>query len=269
MPETERLAATHGAHGGTQGDGIRINAGGGDAGRVRGMDGMAVRANGINRKLAARRVAEGRGPGRVSPVYTPDPGTWMKRREILGAAARLADEEGIWRLSVRAVAKSMHLVGPTLSYYFPNREAMVAEIVTEHLYTLTQRVGDAIDGAAEGGPAAELEAFATAFLTLALTERHEHRLMIRSGDVLPARDRRGVGLRWAILRELVEERLVGAVPALADRSEAARALAMGLLSALSGAALWDQPGGETAVRDLAAVLVGAALAGAAGQLAAV
>jgi len=110
MTETERLTAT----GGTLGESIRINAAGGDAGHVRGMDGMAVRANGINRKLAARRVAAGRGPGRVSPVYTPDPGTWMKRREILRAAARLADEQGIWRLSVRAVAQSMHLVGPTL-----------------------------------------------------------------------------------------------------------------------------------------------------------
>jgi AcrR family transcriptional regulator len=228
-----------------------------------GMQGMAARAHSINLRLAAKRVAMGAGPGRVRGCYTPDHGTELKRQTIRRTAARIAAEQGIWKLSVRAVATAMTLCSPTVAYYYPNREDLIADIVTEHVANLSDRVSEAMAGAVSLGPAGELEAFATAFLRVALDENNEHRLLIRGGDVLPARDLNSVGTRWRVLTEIVSGRILAHVPSLAGRPGVAEILARTLLDALSGAALWFTAEGALRVEDHAALIVEMTLAGAA------
>ncbi len=221
---------------------------------------MANRATAIKARVAAHKAEQrGSAGGPVTSVYTPKPETALKRRSIRQTAARMIAEKGVLRATMQGFTRAMHLNGMSLYYYYSSREELLADIMVEHLDTLMRRVCDAYDLTEAATAEQRLEAMIGAFLGFALTERNEHRLMLRSGDVLDERGRVSVRGRYRVLADLFAEVLLAAVPVAAP--VAAKLAAMSVLGTLSCAALWFREDGPVDVAAYARMLTGMAVVG--------
>lgn len=95
------------------------------------------------------------------------------REQILAAAVRAATIHGVARLSMGDVAREAKLSRQTLYRHFPNKDALIAEVVLAETNSLIERAVEA--GALHHDPRASLEAA----LTAALRAAREHPLLDR------------------------------------------------------------------------------------------
>jgi AcrR family transcriptional regulator len=88
------------------------------------------------------------------------------RQEILDAARRLVQEEGIKGLTMRALGRAVGVTAPTLYDYFPSKEAVLDALFVQG----TQILSNAFDGAIAGSPPGRerLWAIAVAYRQFAL-----------------------------------------------------------------------------------------------------
>ncbi len=131
--------------------------------------------------------------------------------------------------------------------------------MVQHIHDLTLRVCTAYDRTEAATAEQRLEAMIGAFLGLALAERNEHRLILRSGDVLDERGQAAVRGRYRVLADVYAEVLAAAVPGVAP--VVATVAAMSLAAAMSCAALWFRDDGAVGVAAYARMLAGMAVAG--------
>ncbi|CAL9338765.1 TetR/AcrR family transcriptional regulator [Streptomyces sp. enrichment culture] len=79
--------------------------------------------------------------------------------EIVDAAEAHIAQHGPAALSLRAVARSLGMTVQALYHYFPNRDALVTQLITKAYDDLSQALRDAVDavpdGPSPGGPAPE------------------------------------------------------------------------------------------------------------------
>jgi AcrR family transcriptional regulator len=181
------------------------------------------------------------------------------KARIRQTAARLIARNGILGVSMQGIARAMHLHGNTLAPYYGGREELLADIMVSHLDTLMRRVCDAYDRTKRNAPEQRLEAIVDAFLGCVLEERSEHRLLLRSGDVLDARGQVSVCGRYRSLAGLYAEVLEAAAPGVTPA--AAMVAAMSLLAAMSCAALWFSENGVVGEAAYARMLTTMAMVG--------
>jgi AcrR family transcriptional regulator len=184
-----------------------------------------------------------------------------RRAEIRRTAARLIAEKGVLKATMQGIGRAVRLRGASLYYYFDARESLYAEIMLEHLQGLAQQVCASFDASETLRPRQRLEGMVVAFLGSVLAERNEHRLTLRSGDVLEEDGRQAVRVRMRGLVDLFGEVLGLAVPGAVPA--AVRASAMTLVAEMSCTALWFHEDGEVSLADYARMLTLMATAGAA------
>ncbi|MBZ6231639.1 TetR/AcrR family transcriptional regulator [Streptomyces olivaceus] len=84
-------------------------------------------------------------------------------REILDAAEHHIALHGPAALSLRAVARSLGMTVQALYHYFPNRDALVTDLIAKAYSDLSQALRAAVDAAPEGPSPARLVAVAEAY----------------------------------------------------------------------------------------------------------
>lgn len=74
------------------------------------------------------------------------------RRAILIAASQIVQEEGVERLTLETTAKRAGISKGGLLYHFPNKEALIIEMVRDYLDRFSSDLAEAAASEAEGAP---------------------------------------------------------------------------------------------------------------------
>lgn len=186
-------------------------------------------------------------------MAAPVRSTEATRARIVEAATAQFFERGFHGASMKELADDAGLRSATIYYHFPNKEAMLVEIMGSTLVELTEVVREAV--AAHADPVAALDAAVTAHI-LFHVERHREVFLCDAELRALGPDARTeiVGLRddyEEIFRSTLRaghEREVLVVP---DVDLVARSL----LASCSGVAFWFRPGGPMTVEEVAAAYV--------------
>lgn len=143
------------------------------------------------RRAAGSRPAENTQAEAAGPKAAAGPKGGGRRRRVFDAAReevkerawRQIAESGLPSLSLRGIAREMEMTAPALYRYFPNREALVAELVKDAFASFA----DAIDAARSPLPAEDhvgrLRAIALAYREWAIT--HPQRYILIFGTPVP------------------------------------------------------------------------------------
>jgi AcrR family transcriptional regulator len=105
------------------------------------------------------------------------------RAEILDAAADLLEETGSEQeVTLRAIARHVGIAAPSIYEHFPNRDAIVQEVVDRAFIDLRL----ALQGAwrPETTPAGKLQAAGLAYLTYAQEQPNRYRLLFARRDLI-------------------------------------------------------------------------------------
>ena len=101
------------------------------------------------------------------------------RERVLQVSRELLAEGGLAALSMREVARRSGVTHQAPYHHFPDKESIVAELVTQGFVELATRLACANDLAAPHGRRATLHAAAEAYLAFALEQPAVFRLMFR------------------------------------------------------------------------------------------
>jgi AcrR family transcriptional regulator len=114
---------------------------------------------------------------RHEPRELPEPPALRER--VLQVSRELLAEGGLAALSMREVARRSGVTHQAPYHHFPDKESIVAELVTQGFVELAARLGQANDLAAPQGRRATLLAAAEAYLGYAMEQPGVFRLMFR------------------------------------------------------------------------------------------
>lgn len=109
------------------------------------------------------------------------------RERVLETSRELLAEGGLAALSMREVARRAGVTHQAPYHHFPDKESIVAELVTEGFEELGRRLHGAIDAACAGGKSEVLRGAAEAYLGFALEHPAVFRVMFRPELCDPAR----------------------------------------------------------------------------------
>jgi AcrR family transcriptional regulator len=195
--------------------------------------------------------------GRVPSLRALKSEAELRRQGIRQTAAKMFAEQGIRRVTMHELAQATHLSGESLCLHYSNCEELLVDIMVRHLDILMRLVCDAYDQTAPEAAVKRLQEMIGAFLAAALDERNEHRLIVRSSDVLDEKGQVSVAGRYRSLATLFAEVLEASMPNVTAAS--AMVAAMSLLTTLSGAALWFRDDGAIGPAAYAQMLTEAAM----------
>ena len=109
------------------------------------------------------------------------------RERVLETSRELLAEGGLSALSMREVARRAGVTHQAPYHHFPDKESIVAELVTEGFEELARRLDEAIEAACAGGKSEVLRCAAEAYLGFALEHPAVFRVMFRPELCDPAR----------------------------------------------------------------------------------
>jgi len=101
------------------------------------------------------------------------------RDRVLATSRELLASGGLAALSMREVARRAGVTHQAPYHHFPDKESIVAELVTEGFQELARRMSAANDAAAQGGKPEVLRRAAQAYLGFALEHAGVFRVMFR------------------------------------------------------------------------------------------
>ncbi len=207
--------------------------------------------------------------GKLSGDLRQRPNPLARRRRIRQAAARLFAEHGASAIGLERVAEAAELDRKVPQRLFGGRHILLAELLSEHLEALNAAICAAHDAHAAHAPEARLEALVRAYLDAVAAAPNEHRTFLFCAHLVMAQRREAVLLRHSLILETVAAELGLAVPALADRPEAAEPLLATVRALLDDRSCWPSPPEPEArrrhARRIAGMLLAAARAEAAGD----
>jgi AcrR family transcriptional regulator len=185
----------------------------------------------------------------TAPVTSP-PST---RERIIEAATGQFFEHGYHGASMKDLADDAGLRSATIYYHFPNKEAMLVEIMRSTLVDLSEMVRDAAE--AQPDPVAALGSAVTKHIEFHVERHREVFLCDAELRALGPEARADiVGLRDAheeIFRAILR---AGRAASLLDVPQV-DLVARSLLASCSGVAFWFRPGGAMTVDEVAAAYV--------------
>lgn len=124
---------------------------------------------------------------RHPPPHPERPHLPHLRQRVLETSRELLASGGLAALSMREVARRAGVTHQAPYHHFPDKESIVAELVTEGFEELARRLSEAIDAACAGGKSEVLRRAAQTYLGFALEHPAVFRVMFRPEICDPAR----------------------------------------------------------------------------------
>ena len=189
-----------------------------------------------------------------------------KRRLILHRSAQLFAESGYVGTSMNTVADACGVSKALLYHYYPDKEAILFDILSAHLEKLVEAVEKADDETAN--PQARLK---TIIATLLGQYRHadaEHQVQISSLKLLPKEKQLPLLAKERVLVDILSAALAAARPSVSHK-RVLKPLTMSVFGMLNWHYLWFREGGPMTRAEYADFVTRLVLSGAADAAAAV
>lgn len=183
-----------------------------------------------------------------------------KRLSMLHRSAELFAVSGYVGTSMNTIADACGVSKALLYHYYPDKEAILFDILSSHLETLVAAVRKA--SAQAGDP---VERFRTIVATLLELYRHadaEHQVQIASLKLLPKDKQQPLLASERILVGIMSDALAAAVPA-AKQKRVLKPLTMSVFGMLNWHYMWFREGGPMTRADYADFVAQLVLSGAA------
>ncbi len=183
-----------------------------------------------------------------------------KRLSMLHRSAELFAASGYVGTSMNTIADACGVSKALLYHYYPDKEAILFDILSSHLETLVAAVRKA--SASAGDP---IERFRTIVGTLLELYRHadaEHQVQIASLKLLPKDKQQPLLASERILVRIMSDALAAAVPA-AKQKRVLKPLTMSVFGMLNWHYMWFREGGPMTRAEYAQFVAQLVLASAA------
>ncbi|AUC95552.1 TetR/AcrR family transcriptional regulator [Bradyrhizobium sp. SK17] len=188
-----------------------------------------------------------------------------KRLSILHRSAELFAASGYVGTSMNTIADACRVSKALLYHYYPDKEAILFDILSSHLEKLVAAVQQA--SAWAGDPVQRLGAIVTTLLELYRHADAEHQVQIASLKLLPKEKQQPLLVSERVLVAIMSDALAAAVPA-AKQKRVLKPLTMSVFGMLNWHYMWFREGGLMSRADYADFVVQLVLAGAADAAAA-
>ncbi len=175
-----------------------------------------------------------------------------KRETILKKSAELFARAGYDGTSLTDIAKACGTSKALLYHYYANKEALLTDIIREHLQELVDVVREA--RGIEGDARTRLEALVRALLEAYRDADAEHVIQINEMGRLPKETQ---DMLKGMERELVahaKEAILAVNPAVAERPELVKPLTMSLFGMMNWSFMWFKPSKGMSREQYAALL---------------
>lgn len=187
------------------------------------------------------------------------------RASILDAAARLFAAQGFRNTNIVDIGRACQASKSRMYHYFASKEAMLAEMLTQHVAKLVQR---ATEVAAQPQSARDrLRSYLLLHLRYYYEARDRHTVLIEDADHLPAQARAIVDRHEQQLVALLVTLLQQINPARFDDRHGATTHAMLIYGMLNWTYTWYRPSGRLSLDALADQATGLCLHGIDGPVA--
>jgi len=189
-----------------------------------------------------------------------------KRLSILHRSAQLFADSGYVGTSMNAIADACGVSKALLYHYYPDKEAILFDILSSHLEKLVAAVQKAEEETAN--PATRLR---TIISTLLERYRHadaEHQVQIASLKLLPKEKQEPLLAKERLLVDILADALAAARPSVSHR-RILKPLTMTVFGMLNWHYLWFRDGGSMTRAEYADFVTSLVLAGAADAAAAI
>ena len=172
-----------------------------------------------------------------------------KRKAILKTSAKLFAEHGFDRASMNQIAQGCGVSKALLYHYYTNKDALLFDIIRDHLDELISAVEDAAPRTLTGEP--RLRAYVGALLEAYRDANAEHKIQINEMKRLPEAEQEELKARERVLVRQFSGALSQAVPPLGNGSELLMPVTMSLFGMLNWHYLWFREGGRVSREDYA------------------
>ncbi len=176
-----------------------------------------------------------------------------KRGAILTGAARLFAERGYAGASVKMIADACGISKALLYHYYPDKEAVLFDILDAHLRGLVQAVEEAAD-VPEGDPRARLELLCAALLEEYRDADAEHQVQLVALRLLPAERQEHLKALERRLVDIFSGAIADLIPQAREDRGLLRPLTMSLFGMLNWHYLWFREGRGMSRRDYAGLV---------------
>lgn len=175
-----------------------------------------------------------------------------KRKAILKTSAELFAEQGFDRSSMNQIATGCGVSKALLYHYYANKDALLFDIIRDHLDELIEAVEEAVAPGLSGEQ--RLLACVSALLDAYRDANAEHKIQINEMKRLPPAQQEELKERERRLVALFAGALTDAVPALAaDGSVLLKPVTMSLFGMVNWHYLWFRDGGPVSRADYARI----------------
>ncbi|SDU14654.1 TetR/AcrR family transcriptional regulator [Stappia sp. ES.058] len=174
-----------------------------------------------------------------------------KRKAILKTSAELFAEHGYDRASMNQIARGCGVSKALVYHYYANKDALLFDIIRDHLDELIAAVQDAAPATASGET--RLQAYVGALLDAYRDANAEHKIQINEMKRLPPEQQEELKERERALVKLFAGALTQAVPELGNGSHLLKPVTMSLFGMVNWHYLWFRDGGPVSREDYAEI----------------
>ncbi|WP_029057300.1 TetR/AcrR family transcriptional regulator [Stappia stellulata] len=174
-----------------------------------------------------------------------------KRKAILKTSAELFAEHGYDRASMNQIAKGCGVSKALVYHYYDNKDALLFDIIRDHLDELIAAVEEAAPETASGE--ARLLGYVGALLDAYRDANAEHKIQINEMKRLPPEQQEDLKERERALVKLFASALTQAVPELGNGSHLLKPVTMSLFGMVNWHYLWFRDGGPVSREDYAEI----------------
>jgi TetR/AcrR family transcriptional regulator len=172
-----------------------------------------------------------------------------KREAMLHRAAIVFSRDGYDRASMAQLAGELGVSKALLYHYYASKEALLFDIVQNHLAALVEVVEEADDAALE--PAERLEALVAALLEAYRDADAEHRVQVEGMRLLPEAEQEKLKELERRLVAIFVEAVRALNPALFEDRSLIKPVTMSLFGMMNWAYMWFREGGPISRADYA------------------
>ena len=184
----------------------------------------------------------------------PQSPDYDKRREaIVATAAKLFARRGFQGASVADLAEACSTSKSLVYHYFPSKEDILYEVMSNHLRQLVTAADDAMLGAPE--PKDKLHDVALAFMRLYVTAQAEHKVLLNELDNLPPDRRNDIVAQQRRIISIVEEQISEIRPDVSAQGSLTLPLTMLFFGMINWSHTWFRAEGPVSAEKLADLAV--------------
>jgi AcrR family transcriptional regulator len=181
-----------------------------------------------------------------------------KRLLILRRSAELFAVSGYVGTSMNMVAEACSVSKALLYHYYPDKEAILFDVLSAHLTKLVSAVEDAVDSTA---PQTRFRAIVATLLEMYRHADAEHQVQISSLKLLPKEKQEPLLAMERALVRMLSEALAAALPSV-NHKRLLKPLTMSVFGMLNWHYLWFREGGTMTRAEYADFVVRLILTGA-------